>query len=80
MPTTLATRGRPGVDQFTGQLARVRPVTRHLVESALTDRWPNDDALIAFGIDSRRNWEALSGPIRTIGLAPAAPVPLPPVR
>jgi hypothetical protein len=43
----------------------VRPVTRTLFNAIVLDTWPDSSAAIVdFGLDSQRHYEALHGPIR----------------
>src|SRR5262245_56965849 len=56
--------------EFTEQLERVSPVTRHLIECILLDAWPNHRALVDFGIDSQEHYEALYYPIRRHQIMP----------
>src|ERR1700740_1022418 len=58
--------------EFAEQLLSVRPSTRNLVTSMLTDSWPNHDAVINFGIESRKHYEALCFPIREAEIMPKA--------
>jgi hypothetical protein len=58
--------------EFAEQLLSVRPVTRSLVTSILVDAWPNHSAIIDFGIDSQRHFEALYYPIREAEIMPKA--------
>ena len=50
--------------KFAEQLLKVRPVTRDLVTSILMDSWPGHAAVVHFGIDSQKHYEALYHPIR----------------
>lgn len=56
---------------FDEQLAKVRPVTRNLIESVMQDGWPRAAAIVDFGIDSQKNYESLYYPIRNEEIAPA---------
>ncbi len=56
--------------KFAEQLLSVRPTTRNLVTSMLTDSWPNHAAVVDFGIDSRKHYEALCFPIREAEIMP----------
>ena len=58
--------------KFAEQLASVRPTTRHLVSSILLDAWPNHAAVVDFGIDSQKHYEALYFPIREGEISPTA--------
>lgn len=49
--------------KFAEQLALARPTTRHLVSSMLLDAWPNHAAVVDFGIDNQKHYEALYFPI-----------------
>ena len=46
-------------DDFAERLERIRPVTRNLVESIMLDAWPNHTAIVDFGIDSQKHYEAI---------------------
>ena len=48
---------------FGDQLRAVRPVTAHLVHSVLLDTWPNSPAVVDFGLESQKHYEALYYPI-----------------
>ena len=52
------------LEDFEEQLGKVRPVTRNLVESVMLDAWPRNAAIVDFGIDSQKHYEALYYPIR----------------
>lgn len=52
------------------QLLSVRPTTRNLVTSILMDAWPNHAAIVDFGIDSQKHYEALYYPIREAEIMP----------
>ncbi len=52
------------------QLLSVRATTRSLVTSMLTDNWPSDAAVVDFGVDSRKHYEALCFPIREAEIMP----------
>jgi hypothetical protein len=54
------------------QLLSVRPTTRNLVTSILMDAWPNHAAIVDFGIDSQKHYEALYYPIREVEIMPKA--------
>jgi hypothetical protein len=56
--------------KFAEQLMSVRPVTRNLVTSVLMDAWPNHAAVVDFGIDSQKHYEALYYPIREAEIMP----------
>jgi hypothetical protein len=56
--------------EFIEQLKRVRPVTRHLIESILLDAWPDATAVADFGIDSQEHYEALYYPVRRHQIMP----------
>lgn len=58
--------------QFAEQLLSVRPVTRDLVTSILMDAWPGHAAVVDFGIDSQKRYEALYWPIREAEIMPKA--------
>jgi hypothetical protein len=49
--------------RFAEQLLSVRPTTKSLVTSILMDAWPSSAAVVDFGIDSRKHYEALYYPI-----------------
>jgi hypothetical protein len=55
---------------FDEQMEQVRPVTRNLIESIMLDAWPRNAAIVDFGIDSQRHYEALYYPIRNHEIAP----------
>jgi hypothetical protein len=57
-------------NEFAEQLAKAQPVTRHLITSVLLDQWPNQTAVIAFGIASQKHYEALYYPIRNQEISP----------
>jgi hypothetical protein len=52
------------------QLLTVRPTTRDLVTSVLMDVWPGHAAIVDFGIDSDKHFEALYYPIREAEILP----------
>ena len=52
------------------QLLTVRPTTRDLVTSVLMDVWPGHAAIVDFGIDSDKHFEALYYPIRAAEILP----------
>lgn len=56
--------------EFLEQLERVRPVTRHLIESILADAWPNATAIRDFGIESQEHYESLYYPVRQHQIMP----------
>jgi hypothetical protein len=56
--------------KFAEQLLSVRPTTRNLVTSILMDAWPNHAAVVDFGIDSQKHYEALYFPIREAEIMP----------
>jgi hypothetical protein len=58
--------------RFAEQLLFVRPTTLGLVMSMLTDSWPGQAAVVDFGIDSRKHYEALYFPIREAEIMPEA--------
>ena len=58
--------------RFAEQLMSVRPTTRSLVTSMLTDSWPSHAAVVDFGIDSQKHYEALYFPIREAEIMPNA--------
>lgn len=55
---------------FAEQLLSVRPTTRNLVTSVLMDVWPGHAAVVDFGIDSQKHYEALYYPIREAEIMP----------
>jgi hypothetical protein len=57
---------------FAEQLLSVRPTTRNLVTSILMEQWPSPAAVVDFGIDSRKHYEALCFPIREAEIMPKA--------
>ncbi len=57
---------------FAEQLLSVRPTTRNLITSILMDSWPGHAAVVDFGIDSQRHYEALYHPIREAEIMPMA--------
>lgn len=59
------------LEEFDMQLANVRPVTRNLIESVMLDAWPRNAAIVDFGIDSQKHYEALYYPIREGEIMPA---------
>jgi hypothetical protein len=58
--------------RFAEELLSVRPVTRDLVTSILIDAWPSHAAVVDFGIDSQKHYEALYWPIREAEIMPKA--------
>jgi hypothetical protein len=42
----------------------IREATRDLVEAVMLDAWPRNAAIIDFGLDSQKHYEALYYPIR----------------
>jgi hypothetical protein len=58
--------------KFAEQLASVRPTTRSVVTSILLDMWPSLPAILDFGIDSQKHYEALYFPIRGREISPEA--------
>ncbi len=58
--------------RFAEQLLSVRPTTRSLIMSMLVDSWPNHAAVVDFGIDSQKHYEALYFPIREAEIMPNA--------
>ena len=59
-------------DEFTKQLRQARPVTRNVIESVMLDAWPHNAAVIDFGLDSQKHYEALYYPIREGQITPQA--------
>jgi hypothetical protein len=53
------------------QLAQARDATRNLIEAIRADGWPRNAAIVDFGIDSQRHYEALYYPIRNHEIAPS---------
>jgi hypothetical protein len=58
--------------EFAEQLLSVRDTTRDLVTSVLMDAWPGHAAVVDFGIDSQKHYEALYFPIREAEIMPKA--------
>ncbi len=58
--------------EFAEQLLSVRSTTRNLVTSILMDAWPSHAAVVDFGIDSQKHYEALYHPIREAEIMPKA--------
>jgi hypothetical protein len=56
--------------QLATELLSVRPTTRNLVTSVLMDTWPSHAAVVDFGIDSQKHYEALYYPIRDAEIMP----------
>lgn len=56
--------------QFFEQLAQVRDTTRNLIDAVLMDAWPRNAAIIDFGLDSQKHYEALYYPIRAGEIMP----------
>lgn len=56
--------------EFAEQLLSVRPTTRNLVTSVLMDAWPGHAAVVDFGIDGQKHYEALYYPIREAEIMP----------
>jgi hypothetical protein len=52
------------------QLAAARDTTRDLVQSVTRDEWPRNGAIVDFGIDSQKHYEALYHPIREREIEP----------
>ena len=52
------------------QLAAARDTTRDLVQSVVRDEWPRNGAIVDFGIDSQKHYEALYHPIREREIEP----------
>jgi hypothetical protein len=48
----------------------LRDATRNLVEAIRADEWPGNAAVIDFGLDSRRHYEALYYPVRAGEITP----------
>lgn len=59
-------------NEFMKQLVEVRPVTRNLIEAVMLDAWPHHAAVVDFGIDSQKHYEALYYPIRQWEIMPKA--------
>src|SRR5579863_785527 len=51
-------------ERLAEEMGRVRPVTRDLIESVILDKWPNHAAVVDFGLDSQKHYEALYYAIR----------------
>lgn len=58
--------------EFAEQLLSARPTTRSLVMSILMNSWPSAAAVVDFGIDSQKHYEALCHPIREAEIMPHA--------
>ncbi len=56
--------------RFAEELLQVRPVTRTLVLSLLSDQWPGNAAVVDFGLDSQRHYAALAYPLREAEIMP----------
>ncbi len=56
--------------RFAEQLLSVRPTTRNLITSILMDAWPKHAAVVDFGIDSQKHYEALYFPTREAEIMP----------
>lgn len=56
---------------FGEQLAKARDTTRNLIEAVAMDAWPRSGAIVDFGIDSQRHYEALYYPIRNEEITPS---------
>lgn len=65
-------RARHDTGDFSQQLQKVRDTTRNLIESVMLDTWPRNAAVIDFGLDSQKHYEALYYPIREMEIMPAA--------
>jgi hypothetical protein len=65
----VADAGRAGT--FGEQMAKVRHTTRSLVQAIQMDEWPSHAAIVDFGLDSQKHYEALYYPIRNEEIAPA---------
>jgi hypothetical protein len=57
---------------FWEEFSQIRPVTRDLIESVMLDSWPRNSAIVDFGIESQRHYEALYYPIRANEISPRA--------
>jgi len=57
---------------YVEQLDRVRPATRNLIGSVFLDAWPSPAAIVDFGIDSQKHYEALYYAIREGEIMPQA--------
>ncbi len=55
---------RGGRDPEQSEPPPIRDTTRNLVESVMLDAWPRNAAIVDFGIDSQRHYEALYYAIR----------------
>ncbi len=58
--------------RFAEELLSVRDTTRSLVTSVLMDAWPSHAAVVDFGIDSQKHYEAMYWPIREAEIMPKA--------
>jgi hypothetical protein len=58
--------------RFLKELEQVRPVTKNLIEAMLMDIWPHNAAIIDFGLDSQKHYEALYYGIREMEISPMA--------
>jgi hypothetical protein len=57
-------------NRFWTELNEVRQTTRALIESVLLDIWPHNAAIVDFGLDSQKHYEALYYPIREHQIMP----------
>jgi hypothetical protein len=58
--------------EYAEQLRSVRPTTQSLITSIMLDSWPSPAAVVDFGIDSQKHYEALYYPVREGEIMPKA--------
>lgn len=61
---------RSKITEFEDQRHQVRDTTRNLIDAVLTDAWPRNGAVVDFGLDSQKHYEALYYPIRALEIMP----------
>jgi hypothetical protein len=59
-------------EEYAEKLRSVRPTTQSLITSIMLDSWPGHAAVVDFGIDSQKHYEALYYPIREGEIMPKA--------
>lgn len=57
-------------ERFFTERSEVRETTRDLIDSVMMDMWPRNTAIVDFGLDSQRHYEALYYPIREWEIMP----------
>jgi hypothetical protein len=69
-PESEVTETTVNEDDYGKELKQVRPVTRDLIQAVFLDVSPSNAALVDFGIESQRHFEALYRPIREGEITP----------